>query len=44
MATLATHRWYLGGGSAQAFNNYKQIQTMSLKLNKQSITTNWWLD
>ena len=28
MAKLATNRWYLGGGSAQAFNNDKQVQTM----------------
>ena len=34
IAKLATKRWYLGGGSAQAFNNDKQTQTMELKLNK----------
>ena len=34
MAKLATKRWYLGGGSAQAFKNDKQTQTMELKINK----------
>ena len=34
IAKLATKRWYLGGGSAQAFNDDKQTQTMGLKLNK----------
>ena len=34
IAKLATKRWYLGGGSAQAFNNDKQTQTMDLKINK----------
>ena len=34
IAKLATKRWYLGGGSAQAFNNDKQTQTMELKINK----------
>ena len=34
MAKLATKRWYLGGGSAQAFNNDKQTQTMEFKISK----------
>ena len=34
IAKLATKRWYLGGGSAQALNNDKQTQTMDLKINK----------
>ena len=34
MATLAAKRWNLGGGSVQAFYNYKQTQTMDLKMNK----------